>query len=106
MRRSARAPVSPIVITVGASLLVVLAVAWGAGPWPPSARAAAVVSAVAPKRVPLESVPFGPPGGTHHVTGTGVEDGPLGLYAFVPAEGVVASGHPVDIRLEVHNGGN
>jgi hypothetical protein len=35
-----------------------------------------------------------------------VEDGPLGLYAFVPAEGVVASGHPVDIRLEVHNAGN
>jgi hypothetical protein len=76
----------------------------------------AVCAAVAPRSalgaastaacVPLEQVPFGPPSGTHHVSGTGVETGTLGFYAFIPPDGVFAAGRPVDMTLEVRNGGN
>lgn len=57
------------------------------------------------KCTPLDNVPFGPPTdqGLHHVTGTGVEDGPLGFYSFVP-QGAFLAGQTVDVRLEITNG--
>ncbi len=108
MRSSSKAPASSGVILIGAGLLALLMLVSGIGPaqWFP-AHAATASGRAALTCVPLDDVPFGPPTGQglHHVTGTGVEDGPLGFYSFVP-EGVFLTGQPVDIRLEVRNAGD
>jgi hypothetical protein len=86
-----------------ASLIALLIAAWVIGPVPPPP---AYTQDVAYKCIPLEYVPFGPPTGHPHVTGTGVERGMLGLYASVPPEGVFLAGRPIEVSLVASNGGN
>ncbi len=108
MRSSSQAPAASGLILIEAGLLALLMLVSGIGPaqrFP--AHAATASGRAALTCVPLDNVPFGPPigQGLHHVTGTGVEDGPLRFYSFMP-EGVFLTGQPVDIRLEVRNAGD